>query len=69
MVALDIFTFVPIPQSYPVSTKRSKIGSLILIALFLVYVIYDLVTFITNNPPRINSYNTGIVTNYSYPVP
>ena len=63
MVALDIFTFVPIPQSYPVSTKRSKCGSITLLIVFLGYVIYDFVSFVTDNPPRLNSYNTGINSN------
>ena len=65
---IDIFSYIPVPQSYPVSTKRSRIGSILLILLFVAYVTYDFVQFIINNTPRINSFQTGISTT-PYPVP
>jgi hypothetical protein len=53
---VDIFSYIPVPQSFPVSTRNSKIGSLIVIILFLVYLIYDFVQFITSNVPSVNTY-------------
>lgn len=56
LVALDIFKFIPVPQTLPVSTKRSKCGSILLIVIFLAYVVYDFVELFLNNPPKVNSY-------------
>jgi len=56
LLALDIFSFIPVPQTRPVSTKRSKIGSILLILIFLVYIIYDFVWLLINNPPKVNTY-------------
>lgn len=53
---VDIFSYIPVPQSFPVSTRNSKIGSLIAIVLFLAYIVYDFVQFITNNVPSVNTY-------------
>lgn len=52
--AIDIFAFLPVPKTEEVSTKRSVIGSISLIVIFLGYLIFSLVQFFTNNPPRIN---------------
>jgi len=62
MIALDIFSFIPVPRTVPVSTKRSKIGSIIVILLFLVYVIYDFVELFLNNPPKVNTYEVPLDT-------
>ena len=37
--AVDIFSFLPVPKTDPVSTRRSITGSLILIFIFLAYAI------------------------------
>jgi hypothetical protein len=58
--SIDIFSFIPIPHSYPVSTKLSRIGSFLLIGVFLAYVLYDFIIFVTNNSPRVNTYSSGI---------
>lgn len=52
----DIFSFIPVPKSRTVSTKCSMIGSFIFFAIFLSYIIYDFVKFLTENPPIPNSY-------------
>lgn len=56
MAAIDIFSFIPVPQTRPVSTKRSKCGSIILIIIFVAYVVYDFVELILNNAPKVNTY-------------
>ncbi len=53
---IDIFSYIPVPQSFPVSTRSSKIGSLIVVILFLGYIIYDFVQFIINNTPAVTGY-------------
>ena len=58
--AIDIFAFLPVPKTEEVSTKRSVIGSVSLIVIFLSYLIVSLVYFFTNNPPRINQYSTPL---------
>ena len=66
--AVDIFSFIPVPKSRPVSTRCSLIGSGLIFAIFLSYLVYDLVTFITNNPPIPNSYYIDLDNkNYSSP--
>ena len=52
----DIFSFLPVPIGREVSTKRSIIGSLILLIFFLFYVSYGIYKFAVNNPPRTNQY-------------
>ena len=56
MTSLDIFPYVPTPQTYAVSTKKSKCGSIVLIILFFAYVINDFIYFLINNTPKINYY-------------
>lgn len=58
--AIDIFAFLPVPKTEEVSTKRSVIGSLSLIVIFLSYFIYSLIMFLTNNTPRINQYSVPL---------
>lgn len=60
MVAIDIFQFIPVPQTRVVSTKRSKCGSIFLILIFVGYVIYDFVSLLLNNPPKVNSYEVPL---------
>jgi hypothetical protein len=57
---LDIFSYVPIPQAYPVSTNKSKIGSIIVLLLFIAYLGYDLYLYITKSSPTINAYQAII---------
>lgn len=65
---IDIFSFIPVPKSGTVSTKCSLIGSLIFFLLFLGYITYDLVQFITNNKPLPNSFNEDL-SNVNYTSP
>ncbi|EAR96721.1 transmembrane protein, putative (macronuclear) [Tetrahymena thermophila SB210] len=58
--AIDIFAFLPVPKTEEVSTKRSVIGSLSLIVIFLGYLIFSLISFFTNNAPRINQYSVPL---------
>ena len=53
---LDIFSYIPVPHTYPISSRKSKIGSIIFICIILGYFIYDFVKFITDNSPVINLY-------------
>jgi hypothetical protein len=48
---VDIFSFIPVPKDDSVSTKQSLIGTAVFFAIFLTYIIYDFVQFVTNNPP------------------
>ena len=52
---IDLFSFLPIPKTKKVSTKRSIVGSIILLVLFGSYLITSLVLFIQSNPPKIAS--------------
>lgn len=56
---IDIFTYVPVPHTYPVSTKKSKAGSMILIGAFFAFIIFDFYNFITNNIPNVSNYPIG----------
>jgi len=60
LTVIDIFSFIPVPKDSPVSTKQSLIGTLIFFVIFLTYVIYDFVQFVTNNAPIIQSYRTSL---------
>lgn len=44
------------PKTAPVSTKRSIIGSFLMIGIFLAYGIYNMYTLAADNTPRLNSY-------------
>lgn len=66
---VDLFSYIPVPQAYPVSTNKSKIGSLIFIGVILGYLIFDLYMFITNNVSIINAYETDIINMGPSPVP
>ena len=43
MYKLDIFSFLPVPRSAPVSTKASLIGSFLLLGIFTAYIIYSFI--------------------------
>lgn len=66
--AVDIFSFIPVPKSRPVSTRCSLIGTTIFFAVFFSYIIYDLTTFIIRNPPLPNSYYEKL-DHKDYPAP
>jgi len=51
---------LPTPKASDVSTKRSVIGSITLLVIFLSYVVTSFVLFVTNNPPRINATNVPL---------
>lgn len=57
---MDIFSYIPIPQAYPVSTNKSKTGSIIVLVLFIGYLVFDFYLFITKNRPTINAYQSII---------
>lgn len=52
----DIFSYIPVPESFPVSTRNSKIGTIIMLLLFLAYTCYDFTMFFLKNPPKITNY-------------
>lgn len=65
--AIDVFSYVPVPQAYPVSTNKSKVGSFIFLCVLIGYLIFDFYQFVVNNVPTLNSYaqstvNSGYVT-------
>lgn len=64
LTKVDIFSFIPVPKDDSVSTKPSLIGTAIFFTIFLTYIIYDFVKFVTNNPPLIQSYRTPLDENY-----
>ena len=49
--AIDIFSFIPVPKDEAVSTKQSLIGTTIFFLLFFAFVLFDLISFVTDNPP------------------
>lgn len=53
---IDVFSYIPVPQAYPVSTKKSKIGSVVFILALIGYLAYDFYKFIVDNVPIINAY-------------
>ena len=53
---IDIFKFIPVPKDRPVSTKHSIAGSLLLIIIFVSFVLFDFITFVTYNKPIAESY-------------
>ena len=64
---IDVFSYVPVPQAYPVSSNKSKVGSFIFIAILLGFLIFDFFQFMTNNIPTVNvleadNINTGNTT-------
>ncbi len=68
MLAIDIFSFVPVPRTRTVSTKRSKLGSILIILIFLVYVVYDFVALLTNNTPKLNTYEVPLQSSVNLPI-
>jgi hypothetical protein len=58
----DIFSYIPVPQSFPVSTRKSKIGSVVVICLFIGYLIYDFVKFLSSNKFSVNTYSGSLPT-------
>ena len=52
----DIFTFRPYPTTRPVSTSFSKIATLIVVILFLSYFLFQFISLLANNTPRLNTY-------------
>lgn len=53
---IDLYRYLPVPTAYPVSTKNSRIGSLIFICVLLRYLIYSFYLFLAKNVPKTNSY-------------
>ncbi|KAM3142615.1 hypothetical protein pb186bvf_005274 [Paramecium bursaria] len=69
MFHLDLFAFLPTPRTYPVSTKRSLYGSLILFFLFLGYIIYSFIDFYFYNIPKITQFSQQDKTTQNTTVP
>jgi hypothetical protein len=61
---VDIFSFIPVPKDDSVSTKASLIGTAVFFLIFLTYLIYSFIQFVTNNPPSIQSYHTPLDDSY-----
>lgn len=57
---LDFFSFIPVPKDEPVSTRRSLLGSVLFIVLFLTFIIIDFYQFVTDNPPIIVSHASSL---------
>lgn len=58
---IDIFSYIPVPQAYPVSTSKSRAGSIVILLLLIGYLSYDFYLFITNSVPTLNAYETSFV--------
>lgn len=56
LTAIDVFSYVPVPHTFPVSSTKSKVASVVIIAILLGYIIFDFYQFIANNIPIINGY-------------
>ncbi|CAD8145771.1 unnamed protein product [Paramecium octaurelia] len=54
---IDIFSAIPTPKTYPVSTRTSIIGTCIFIFVFATYVISSFVFFVIDNVPRLNEFS------------
>ena len=57
------------PQAYPVSTNKPKIGSIIFLLFILGYLIYDFYKFITNNIPIANAIEADLINKGNFSVP
>lgn len=66
---LDIFSYIPVPHTYPISSRKSKIGSVVFLCIILGYFIFDFVKFITDNTPVINLYFQNTPNNHQYQMP
>lgn len=60
---LDIFSYIPVPESFPVSTRNSKIGTVIMLLLFVAYTCYDITQYIISNAPSITSFPISLPNN------
>ena len=56
LTKIDIFTYIPVPHTYPISSTKSKAASILFILAIVGFFIYDLVSFILFNAPVINSF-------------
>lgn len=57
------------PHTYPISSSKSKIGSIIFISIILGYFIFDFVKFLVDNTPVINLYYENTPNNHQYAMP
>lgn len=53
---IDLFSYIPVPQAYPVSTSKSRVGSIAVIIILVGYLIYDFYIFVTKSVPTLNVY-------------
>ena len=58
---IDVFSYVPVPQAYPVSTSKSRAGSVFVILLLLGYLSYDFYLFIAKSVPALNAFESSFV--------
>lgn len=56
----DIFAFLPVPKSRPISTKYSIFASILFLLIIVSYAVYSLVMFLTNNVPSASRYFTPL---------
>lgn len=53
---LDIFTYVPKPQAYEISTPQSKTITFVLIIIYLSYFCYQIYYYIVLQNPVLSNY-------------
>jgi hypothetical protein len=69
LTKIDFFSFLPVPKDELVSTKASMIGSVLFLILFFSYIGFSFYTFIVDNPPSIQTYNTQLDDSITYQLP
>lgn len=69
LTKIDIFTYIPVPHTFPVSSSKSKAASILFIMGILGFFIYDLVSFILFNAPVINSFTDSTPLGEEYDLP
>ena len=58
---IDLFSYIPVPQAYPVSTTKSRAGSIAVIMILVSYLVYDFYIFVTKKMPTLNAYESNFV--------
>jgi len=50
---LDLFKFLPVPKTRPLSSRRSIIGSILFLLIIFVYILSQFIFFLTSNTPKV----------------
>jgi hypothetical protein len=58
---IDLFSYIPVPQAYPVSTSKSRAGSIAVIIILVGYLVYDFYIFVTKSVPTLNAFESNFV--------